>query len=57
MNYLKNLVEGKTATIISCIKLANANYNIFLNHGDISMFKFTERKLRRQKINDSFPHE
>ena len=30
-NYLKNLVEGKAATIISSIKLANENYNICLN--------------------------
>ena len=31
MNYLKNLVKGKVATIISSIKLANENYNICLN--------------------------
>ena len=31
MNYLKNLDEGKTATIISSIKLANENYSICLN--------------------------
>ena len=31
MNYLKNLVEGKAATIISSIKLANENYSICLN--------------------------
>ena len=31
MNYLKNLVGGKAATIISSIKLANENYNICLN--------------------------
>ena len=31
MNYLQNLVEGKAATIISSIKLANENYNICLN--------------------------
>ena len=31
MNYLKNLVEDKAATIISSIKLANENYNICLN--------------------------
>ena len=47
-NYLRNFVEGKAATITSSIKLANENYN---------MFRFTERKIRRQTINDSFPHE
>ena len=31
MNYLKNLVKGKTATVISSIKLANENYIICLN--------------------------
>ena len=31
LNYLKNLVECKAATIISSIKLANENYNICLN--------------------------
>ena len=31
MNYLKNLDEGKTATVISSIKLANENYSISLN--------------------------
>ena len=31
MNYLKNLDEGKAATIISSIKLTNENYNICLN--------------------------
>ena len=31
MNYLKNLVEGKAATINSSIKLANENFNICLN--------------------------
>ena len=28
---MKNLVKGKTAAIISSIKLANENYNICLN--------------------------
>ena len=31
INYLKSLVEGKAATIISSIRLANENYNICLN--------------------------
>ena len=31
MNYLKNLVEGKAASVISSIKLPNENYNICLN--------------------------
>ena len=31
MNYLKNLGEGKAATITSSIKLANENYNICFN--------------------------
>ena len=48
MNYLKNFVEGKAAATISSIKLANENYN---------MFKFSERKIGRQTINASFPHE
>ena len=31
MNYLKTLVEGKAATIVSSIKLANENYKICLS--------------------------
>ena len=48
MKYLENLVEGKAATIISSIKLANENYNICLN---------LLKEIYQDSYNDSFPHE
>ena len=47
MSYLKNLAEGKVATMISNIKFANENYKICLS---------LQRVIRRQTINNSFAH-
>ena len=49
MNYLQNHVEGKAATIISSIKLANDNYNICLN--------LLKERYEDKQINDLFLHK
>ena len=49
MNYLQNHVEGKAATVISSIKLANDNYNICLN--------LLKERYEDKQINDLFLHK